>query len=849
MTTTHLVAFVRDGLAASVNQLPSPTAALRAPMTARAQVVGAGQPIIGTAPGLELAGPGDVIALHEAQIAGRFPAPDASGVDPTSFAWIEFHRPDLPWLFTPFAPVGNRLQPWLVLLVLREDEATLRRVDAIWRLRVTNPAALPDLSHSYAWAHAQFTRSGPDTVLPPPPPLRGEAFGEGASARSRLLCPRRLGDRQRYVACLVPSFRASVTAAFALQPRAATIELGPAWPAPHNESDELPIYAHWRFETGPGERFEDLVQNLQRPDQQLALGRRDLDASDPGSGITPSAAPLRLAQDGVLRPANPAPPVAAPALSASIAARLDQPGRLCPPTYGIWHAAARAAAQSSAPAWLPALNHEPIRRVAAALGTQIVQRHQETFMAACWEQAGEVLHANRQLRLGEMAQAAAASLRMRRLAPLLNGRADGLALVAYAAPALPRLRFRPGLTFLGAMRPSCLPPLAVSGAARKLLRPGGPLQRRLSRRTQPDTRTPIAPEDVLDALANNRLPDRAPPLSGARTVSVFLLGAEWHPQPFPFRWPILEPDRPLQPVLPSHPLHAVVEQYTSIVSSTRPVACRPLPTAGARSFARDLWAALDPAVTLPRRVRARVKVPSTLATSFDGLRPILVAPRLPAPMADYLLELSREWLVPGLAGMPSDSIVLLQPNPKFIESYMVGLNHEMARELLWRGFPTDQRGTVFDSFWRADDRAVPPLHGWSGALGTHLKPSQAALTVLVLRGQLVRRFPRATIYLHARDAATMQPKTGQLAAGDRVLPSFDRLLEPDTRLVGFAIATDAVATYYLVFQEEPQTLRFGRTTVAEHAWKLPVGADDSASFAAKCVYPPVRLYVLAERLL
>ena len=38
---------------------------------------------------------------------------------------------------------------------------------------------------------------------------------------------------------------------------------------------------------------------------------------------------------------------------------------------------------------------------------------------------------------------------------------------------------------------------------------------------------------------------------------------------------------------------------------------------------------------------------------------------------------------------------------------MAGLNHEMARELLWRGYPTDQRGTVFRRFW---DRAgaVPP---------------------------------------------------------------------------------------------------------------------------------------------
>ena len=28
---------------------------------------------------------------------------------------------------------------------------------------------------------------------------------------------------------------------------------------------------------------------------------------------------------------------------------------------------------------------------------------------------------------------------------------------------------------------------------------------------------------------------------------------------------------------------------------------------------------------------------------------------------------------------------------------MVGLNHEFARELLWREYPTDQRGQLFPS--------------------------------------------------------------------------------------------------------------------------------------------------------
>ena len=52
----------------------------------------------------------------------------------------------------------------------------------------------------------------------------------------------------------------------------------------------------------------------------------------------------------------------------------------------------------------------------------------------------------------------------------------------------------------------------------------------------------------------------------------------------------------------------------------------------------------------------------------------------------------------------------------------MGLNHEFARELLWRE-PTDQRGSTFRQFWdvrgffnavnlmtRAELRDIPPLH-------------------------------------------------------------------------------------------------------------------------------------------
>ena len=70
--------------------------------------------------------------------------------------------------------------------------------------------------------------------------------------------------------------------------------------------------------------------------------------------------------------------------------------------------------------------------------------------------------------------------------------------------------------------------------------------------------------------------------------------------------------------------------------------------------------------------------------------------------------------MPGLEHVPADTVQLLRDERRFIEAYMVGLNSEMGRELLWRGYPTDQRGTYFRQFWDAtaagagDRTDIPP---------------------------------------------------------------------------------------------------------------------------------------------
>ena len=63
--------------------------------------------------------------------------------------------------------------------------------------------------------------------------------------------------------------------------------------------------------------------------------------------------------------------------------------------------------------------------------------------------------------------------------------------------------------------------------------------------------------------------------------------------------------------------------------------------------------------------------------------------------------MSQDWLLPGLERVPVDSVAMLEPNQRFIEAFMLGLNVEMGRELLWRDFVVnDPRATFFRRFWR-----------------------------------------------------------------------------------------------------------------------------------------------------
>jgi hypothetical protein len=135
--------------------------------------------------------------------------------------------------------------------------------------------------------------------------------------------------------------------------------------------------------------------------------------------------------------------------------------------------------------------------------------------------------------------------------------------------------------------------------------------------------------------------------------------------------------------------------------------------------------ALDPKQTVLARTRRRLRVSGALAARLapgakgDALGELMCAPSFPQPMYEPLRDMSHELLLPGVHTIPQNTLGLLETNRRFIESYMCGLNHEFAGELLWREYPTDQRGSYFRQFWDVSEY-LPSVDVLNGAFGEWL---------------------------------------------------------------------------------------------------------------------------------
>jgi hypothetical protein len=247
----------------------------------------------------------------------------------------------------------------------------------------------------------------------------------------------------------------------------------------------------------------------------------------------------------------------------------------------------------------------------------------------------------------------------------------------------------------------------------------------------------------------------------------------------------------------------------------------PAPTLNLISTRAAVLQSVDPELTVSTRVQASLNPASIVAPGGDPLEPILDAPVFPQPMYEAVRDLSQDFLFPGLEHVPANTVTVLRTNASFVESFLIGLNSEMASELLWRNYPTDQRGTFFRQFWDAAQPDVKRIKEWGDRpLGQSAVAGDQL--VLLLRGELLRRYPNSVIY-----AVAAASRDGQLDLSsnptDERHPLFRGTLEPDITFLGFDLKQeDAIADpgWFFIIQQQPMEPRFG-LDAADFGKELP----------------------------
>jgi len=264
-------------------------------------------------------------------------------------------------------------------------------------------------------------------------------------------------------------------------------------------------------------------------------------------------------------------------------------------------------------------------------------------------------------------------------------------------------------------------------------------------------------------------------------------------------------------------------------------------TAQADNFRVVVMTSLDPEISIQKRVEKQINFNANATINFSTMSPILAHPVINMPMVNELVNLSEQNLIPNLGGIPNNAVTLMESNDRFIESFMLGINNEFNRELLWREFPTDLRGTSFKVFWdKKDDLSggdiedIKAIHDWQDPLGENdASTSSQSILVLTVRGDLLKKFPNALVYAQKGKFDTNDKRTlneisnynalidsnGNSVSSELLTPRFKMNIQPDIVTLGFEIDKADVlgdpdpqnndAGWFFVFRERPGNIRFG----------------------------------------
>ena len=533
--------WVRTGLAAGLT--PPSGAETRATVEINVQVQDdhgdAGPPV---SKRLVLRGPGDVIGIDPAQIVRRVPADGTAAAEESFLAHIEFDRPEMPWLFSPLAPVSDQLKPWIALVVCDAAVTTVEPgVNGLPQQLRTRLGQLQPLTDAGAWAHVQIV--GPGTGTPSIEDRLSEAYAP--TNLSRLLCPRKLDSKRDYVAAVVPAFDCGAKTGLGLPGGT----LADAWTRDPNNADAdteivLPAYHLWRFSVGEKGDFRSLAERIVPVKADWKIGRRLIDASRPEGGLPDVAGndpgQVQIVRCALVSPAKPPPEAPPEGVDWNVAQRdrlrqlVDLGGagpddlpRLAPRMYGRYQRGSRAVgpvfgnppttATAADADWISQLNTAPMHRIIAGIGTRVVQKDQELLMQAAWLQVGEIRKVNSSLVLMQFGRFVGESMHRVHLARLALGELTQVMRGVHD-------KLRPeaaALTIYGRIDRSVVPSAAMGSAFRRATRVRGPLARFTDAAARTALRSLVARGDRFSDLRRNYVePDGITTLSPAAVAAL-----------------------------------------------------------------------------------------------------------------------------------------------------------------------------------------------------------------------------------------------------------------------------------------------------------------------------------------
>ncbi len=965
---------------------------------------------------VQLYGPGDIVGIDSKVIVKTEPHNWITNFEPNYLPYIDFYEEDFPWRYTPARPLGERLTPWLTLVVVKEDEfedgANMKdKPLPFFTLKDGKKTAdiFPKPDTLWAWAHVHVNKDLSNGA----PPNTANATSVNTEitnvintnpdeAYSRIICPRKLEANIGYYAFLIPTYETGRLSGLGYDLPATLLANECAWKNATNI--EFPYYHRWYFRTGNVGDFEYLVNLLQPKPADKSVGVRDMDVVHPGSnlpliddaglgGILKLGGALRVPFDSMKEPdklevikydewdEHPYPHK----FSTAIAKRInladdyvdstkniadvnkeagivvennigDPDPVITSPLYGKWHALQQRLLKDKANAdlsnnknWVHELNLDPRFRVSAGLGTKVVQKGQEEYMQAAWEQVGKIIEANNKIRMAQMAKEVSGKFYQKHFLPLITERA-----FMFSAPVQKRVMYK-NLTAFKQVQESVIPLAATTGTFRSITRPRGSTMRKMA------FTDAINVNNIVQRINDGEVIIAPPKIDPAGAINLADVAAENTPKNIPsvienllkkYKWftylpfiilliiaiiillffrnaagfavlaiaaalafwlsnklkkwdteikqaeAVTQGSQTPQAVdsYPTSPNFVITEPgagFTPTLGSTDSEEAKNFKIALKDVFSiveikykaperkkinfaditTTIVQALNPAITIPKRTFDGIFIPDRVrANMVETFAPVMVYPEIDLPMYKPLADMSSELFLPNINLIEQNSITLLENNQKFIEAYMVGINHEMSRELLWREYPTDQRGTYFRQFWDVNSflpaqpvpanlkeslRDIPPIHKWSKIDTTKANPTdpksplknelgqhnQRALAsgktqlVLVIRGELLKKYPTAVVYAHKADWG---PETGtKTVNAERVFvpltaaeeknpptskiktPLFEAKVDPDIYFFGFDLDDEEArgelnpsdttknAGWFFVIKERPGEPRFG----------------------------------------